>query len=443
MQMSFKTLGVAVIGAAILATGYFAEKAMAQEGQFIPALVYRTGPFASNGIPSANGWRDYMTMINKRDGGVDGVLVTWEECEFGYGTAPGVECYERLKNDGGGASLVNPFSTGVTYALIPKAGVDQVPIHSMGYGMAASADGRVFPWTFNFPTTYWSQASAFIKYVGEQEGGMENLRGKKITLLYLNIAYGKEPIPVFKLLAEKYGYELDLIPIDWPGIEQTAAWLQVRRIKPDWAFLWGWGASNQVAIKSATLINFPMDHFIGVWWSGSESDVVPTGVFAKGYKSATFHAAGTDFPVFNAILEHVYGGDIEEANKNNFGEVLYNRSVFGAILNAEAFFTAHKKYGNRRLSGEEVRWGMENIDLNEARMADLGIPGFTKPIKVTCEDHEGNGPVIFQQWDGEKWSMVSDWITPMRDIVRPMIEEAAAAYAAENNITPRDCSQEG
>ena len=55
--------------------------------------------------------------------------------------------------------------------------------------------------------------------------------------------------------AEKYGYELDLIPIDWPGIEQTAAWLQMRRNKPDWAFLWGWGASNQVAIKSATLIN--------------------------------------------------------------------------------------------------------------------------------------------------------------------------------------------
>ena len=86
---------------------------------------------------------------------------------------------------------------------------------------------------------------------------------------------------------------------------------------------------------------------------------------------------------------------------------------------------------------------MENIDLNEARMADLGISGFTNPIKVTCEDHEGNGPVIFQQWDGEKWSMVSDWITPMREIVRPMIEKAAAAYAAENDITPRDCSQEG
>ena len=441
--MSFKTLGVALIGAAILTTGFWAEKARAAEEQFIPALVYRTGPFAPNGIPSANGWRDYMTMINKRDGGVNGVMITWEECEFGYATAPGVECYERLKNTGGGASLVNPFSTGVTYALIPKASVDQVPIHSMGYGNTATADGRVFPWTFNFPTTYWSQASAFIKYVGQQEGGMENLRGKKIALIYLNIAYGKEPIPVLEVLAEKYGYELDLIPIDWPGMEQGAAWLQMRRNKPDWAFLWGWGAANQVAIKSATQINFPMDRFIGVWWSGSEVDVIPTGADAKGYKSATFHATGTGFPVHDEILKYVYGGDLEEAKKNHFGEVLYNRSVFGAILNAEAFSTAHARYGNRHLTGEEVRWGMEHIDLTDERMAELGIPGFTKPIKVTCADHEGNGPVIFQQWDGEKWNMVSDWITPMRDIVRPMIEKAAAAYAAENNITPRDCSKEG
>jgi len=73
----------------------------------------------------------------------------------------------------------------------------------------------------------------------------------------------------------------------------------------------------------------------------------------------------------------------------------------------------------------------------------LGLEGFTKPVKVTCEDHEGNGPVIIQQWDGKAWKFVSDWIEPMRDVIRPMIEEAAAKFAKENNITPRDCSKEG
>ena len=100
---------------------------------------------------------------------------------------------------------------------------------------------------------------------------MGNLKGKKIALVYHNSAYGKEPIPTLEVLADKHGYELLLLPVDSPGQEQTATWLQVRRGKPDYVFLWGWGVMNQVAIKSATLINFPMDHMIGVWWSGSES----------------------------------------------------------------------------------------------------------------------------------------------------------------------------
>ena len=182
---------------------------------------------------------------------------------------------------------------------------------------------------------------------------------------------------------------------------------------------------------------------IDAWWSGSESDVVPTGEFAKGYKAATFHAAGTEFPLFDDILEYVYDGNLEDAKANNFGEVLYNRTIFNAVLNIEAIRTAQAKFGNKPMTGVQVRWGMENLDLTEARLDELGLAGFTQPIKVSCEDHEGNGPVIFQQWDGEKWSMVSEWITPMRDIIRPMIEKAAAAYAKENKITPRDCSQEG
>ena len=47
--------------------------------------------------------------------------------------------------------------------------------------------------------------------------------------------------------------------------------------------------------------------------------------------------------------------------------------------------------------------------------------------------------MIIQQWNGKKWSMVSKWIKPMRAVIRPMIEKAAAAYAKENNITPRSC----
>ena len=440
--MYVRNTGVALIAAAVAATAVWASKAQAED-IYIPLLVYRTGPYAPNGIPSANGYIDYLKLVNARDGGINGVKVAWEECEMQYNTKLGVECYERLKGGGAmGAAVVNPYSTGITYQLIPKARVDKVPLHSMGYGNTAAADGRIFPWTFNFPTTYWSQASAFIKYIGAQEGGMENLEGKKLTLIYHNSPYGKEPIPTLQRLAEKFGYELTLLPVDHPGQEQKATWLQVRRGKPDWIFLWGWGVMNQVAIKEAAAIKFPMDHMIGVWWSGSESDTVPAGDGAKGYKSGTFHAPGHGFGIHDEILKHLYDGDLNAAKDNKFGDVLYNRGVINAVYDTEAIRTAMGKHGNKTLSGEEVRWGFENLDLTAGRLKELGLEGFTRPIKVTCEDHEGNGPVLIQQWDGSRWNIVSDWISPMREVVRPMIEEAAAKYAKENNITPRDCAKE-
>jgi branched-chain amino acid transport system substrate-binding protein len=352
-----------------------------------------------------------------------------------------VECYEKLKNNGPtGAALVNPYSTGITYQLIPKAAVDKIPIHSMGYGRTASADGRVFEWAFNFPTTYWSQASAFVKYVGEQEGGMDKLKGKKIALVYHNSPYGKEPIPTLEVLAKQYGYDLNLLAVDHPGQEQKATWLQIRRYRPDWVFLWGWGVMNQVAIKEAAGINFPMDHFIGVWWSGSESDVVPAGEGAVGYKAGNFHGVGVSYTVHEAILKHVYNGDKTAAAGNNIGEVLYNRGVINAVYDTEAIRTAMGKFGNKPLTGEQVRWGLENLNLTETRLQELGLEGFARPIKVTCEDHEGNGPVFIQQWDGKQWKKVSDWISPLREVVRQQIEEAAAEYAKENNLTPRTCA---
>lgn len=434
----------AVVAGAIGATALMqAPEAVAQEEIYLPLTVYRTGAYAPNGIPIANGWSDYLKLLNARDGGINGVKLNFEECETKYDTKLGVECYEKMKNNGPkGAAVFNPLSTGITYQIIPKARVDKIPIHSMGYGQTAAADGRVFEWTFNFPTTYWSQASAFVKHIAEVEGGMDKLKGLKIGLLYHNSPYGKEPIPTLEQLADMHGYALTTYPVDHPGQEQGASWLQIRRDRLDWLIMWGWGVMNQVAIKEATNIRFPMDHFIGVWWAGSEPDVTPSGQAAKGYKAGNFHGIGTDYKLHDDILEHVYNGDRAAADANGFGSVLYNRGLVNMLYDTEAMRTAMGKYGNVSLSGEQVRWGMENLDLNEDRIKDLGAEGLVRPIKLSCEDHEGNGPVFIQQWDGTKWVQASDWIEPITDVVRPAIEEAAEAYAKENNIEIRDCSKE-
>jgi branched-chain amino acid transport system substrate-binding protein len=440
--MNRKTRSLSVLGVFVLVSSFLPPAATAEDVQYFPIFVFRTGPFAPSGIPSANASRDFAILVNKRDGGINGVKLVYEECETQYNTKLGIECYEKLKGKGStGATIINPASTGLTYQLIPKSAVDKIPILTMGYGRTAAADGRVFKWVFNFPTTYWSQASAFIRYVGREEGGLDKLADSSIALIYHNSAYGKEPIPVLEALREKYGYALHLIAVDHPGQEQKAAWLQIRRHKPDWVFLWGFGVMNQVAVKEAAANGFPMDRMLGVWWSGTESDVVPAGDAAIGYKAGTFHAPGSDFPLFQDIVKYVYDGDYEEAKRNHWGEVLYNRTVLSNVYSGEAVRTAMARWGNKPMTGEQVRWGLENLHVTRERLAELGLAGFANELEVTCEDHESGGSVIIQQWNGKKWNLITDWIEPMHDVVRPMIEKAAAEYAKENNITPRDCSK--
>ncbi len=428
------------LGAVALTAGLLAGTALAAE-LTVPSLVYRTGPYAPNGIPFANGYADYFNLLNARDGGIEGSKVNLVECETAYNTQQGVECYENTKGQGTGALMYQPLSTGITYQLIPKASVDKIPVFSMGYGRTSAANGKIFEWVFNFPATYWDQASVFVKYIGEKEGGMENLKGKKIALVYHNSAYGKEPIRTLEKLSEKHGFSLQLLPVDHPGQEQKSTWLQIRRERPDWTLMWGWGVMNQVAIKEAASIGYPMDHFIGVWWSGSENDVLPAGDAANGYLSGTFHGSGTDFPVHADIMKHVYDAGSGAGDKDRIGEVLYNRGLIAAAWQAEAIRTGMKMHSTDSPTAAQVRDGFENLNVDEARLKELGLEGFTIPITITCANHGGPGKVFLQQWDAgaKKWNKVTDFYDADREVVDALIAEDSGAYAKENNLTPRDC----
>jgi branched-chain amino acid transport system substrate-binding protein len=432
--MRTTTLKIGLLCAAAAAAIGAIPKAAAQETLFLPSLVYRTGPYAPGGIPIANAFRDYFTLLNERDGGIEGVKIVTEECETQYDTKQGVECYERLKSRN--PLLINPLSTGIAYALIPKAAVDKIPIVTPGYGRTDSAVGSVFPWVFNAPTTYWSQATGHIQYVAAKEGGFEKLKGKKIAYVYHNSPYGKEMIPTLETLGKKYGYELELVAVDHPGQEQKAVWLKIRQYRPDWVLFTGWGVMNQVGIKEAAAIGFKMDHMIGNWWSGTETDVIPAGDGAKGYIAATFTAPGKNFKVYEDIKKFVYDKGKGATEWDKVGEVFYSRGLHFALMGTEAVRAAVKKHG-KKITGTEVREALETLDITEARIAELGFAGMMRPMKISCADHEGNGPVAYQQWDGTQWKIVSGWIAPMRDVVRPMMEESAAKYATENKIEPR------
>ncbi len=426
--------------ASVLA-GLATSAATAQAAELIvPALEYRTGPYAPNGIPFWNGFSDYLTLLNERDGGIGGLKIKIAPCETSYDNKLGVECYEKSKQ---GALVINPVSTGITYALIPKAPADKVPLLTSSYGRTSAANGRVFPWVFNFPVNYWSAASIIVKYIGDKEGGLGNLKGKKIALVYLNNAYGKEPIPTLTKLSEKHGFQFSSYPVDAPGNEQKATWLQVRRDRPDWVLLWGYGVMNQVSVKEAANIRFPMDHMIGNWWSSAEPDVKPAGAEANGYLGTAFHAPGSGFPVHKDVLKYVYdaGKAVDASFKDRVGEVLYNRGLVTAMYSAEAIAKAQDLNKKAEVTGEMVRDGLEALDITADRLKQLGFEGLVEPVKVTCANHEGPGRGAIQQWDAGagKWKLVSSFYDSDREVIDPLIAADSEQYAKENNITPRDC----
>ena len=417
-----------------LAAALAAGPALANELVF-PSLSYRTGPYAANGIPFADGYADYFTLLNERDGGIGGVRVRVPECETAYNTEKGVECYEATKGEG--ALVYQPLSTGITYQLIPKASVDGIPIHSMGYGRTSAQNGKIFEWVFNYPANYWDGASIAINYLLSENGG--SLEGKKIALLYHNSAYGKEPIRTLQELSAKQGFEFIEIPVDHPGQEQKSQWLQIRQQRPDYVLMWGWGVMNQVAIQEAANIRFPMENFIGIWWSGSENDTVPAGAGADGYKALNLHNIGTDYPLYADLKTYVYDAGKAAGAGDQAGTVLYNRGLYAAMLAAEAAKKAQELSGTAEINAAMMRDGMEALEITEATMTALGMPNFGPTFSVSCANHGGSGRAKVQQWDAEtqSWTILTDWIESDRSVIDPLVEADSAAYAAEAGVTPR------
>ncbi len=422
-----KKLLTTVAAGAMLASPAFADL-------MFPDLSYRTGPFAAGGIPFSDGYQDYFTLLNQRDGGIGGVPVRVVECETAYNTERGVECYEATRGDN--PLVYQPLSTGITYQLIPRATADGIPLHTMGYGRTSAVNGEVFSHVFNYPANYWDAASVMINVLLEENGG--SLEGKTITLLYHNSAYGREPIRTLETLAAQHGFTLTQLAVDSPGQEQGNQWLQIRRERPDYVLFWGWGVMNQVAIQEAINIRYPLENFIGNWWAGADHDVASAGEAAAGYRALNMNRLG-DMPVFAEIQEHVIDAGLAAGDGTNLGSVLYTRGMYAAMLAAEAARTAQEIHGVGDITPAMMRDGMEALVMTNARMEELGMPGIGPEFAVSCADHGGTGQAIMTQWNGTEWVTLSDFIAPDDSVIDPLVEEDSMAYAAEAGIEPRTC----
>ena len=294
----------------------------------------------------------------------------------------------------------------------------------------------MFQWNFPLLGTYWTASDIIIQHLAKKEGGFEKLKGKKIALVYHDSPYGKEPIALLTERAKRHGFETMFLPVTHPGVEQKATWLQIRQNRPDYVLLWGWGVMNSTAIKEAVAVGYARDKIYGVWWSGAEPDVRPAEAGANGYNAVTLQHSSGQFQVHEDLKEFVYKKGQSSVTWEETGEVLYVRGLINAMLGVEAIRTAQKRYGNKPMTGEQVRWGLENLDITAERIKQLGFDGVLKPIKVSCADHEGARTGRIQTWDGKNWKITSDWYESDDKVIAPMVKDAAAKYAAEKKIAP-------
>ena len=409
--------------------------------QFVPVLSYRTGPYAPNGTPWANGFVDYLKLVNAK-GGINGVKIAYEECETGYDTARSVECYERLKSKN--PSFVQTLSTGATFAITEKAPADKIPVLTIGYGRSESSDGSVFKWNFPIAGTYWVAADTIMQAIAKKEGGWDKLKGKKVALVYHDSPFGKEPIPLLQERSRNHGFELQLLPVTPPGVEQKATWLQVRQSRPDYVVLWGWGVMNSTAIKEAQATGYPREKMYGVWWAGAEPDVKDVAEGAKGYNAITIqHGAEPNSDIVKTLLNQIHGKGQGTGPKEEVGQVLYLRGVMSAMIGVEGIRAAQERFGKGKvMTGEQVRWGLENLNLTQAKLDALGFKGVMRPISTSCMDHMGAAWTRVHTWNGKNWEFTSDWMQADEQVLKPLVKATADKYAAEKKLTRRtgqDC----
>lgn len=431
---------VATLGSTFAASA----PAAAQETQYFPVASSRVGPYSAMGTGYYGAQIDYMNYVNMT-GGVNGVMLTWQECETEYNAVKTVECYQRLlEKDGKRIVVFDTLGTPGAYAVINRMAQDNVVLAQYGYGRTDAADGRVWPWVFNAASHYWSQIAVKMKFMAEKEGGVDKMKGKKIVHLHIDSAFGREPLPAMRKIAESWGVTLVEIAIPPPGLEQQSQWLQIRREKPDWVTFWGAGSGmNSTAMTNAARVGFPRDRLIYVTFGAAEEDMVPAGDSAVGTYAMANALPGDNFPLVQAIKDKVYGaGKGNLSDPKRIGTVYWNRGLGSAVMWVEAMRNAqkiHNKIG-KPVTGPEFRDGYEALNMTDERLAEIGIKGMVAPFAISCANHEGAGKFAMMQWDGKKFQQVTGWEAPLDPtFIRKLIEESAGKFAQENNITPKQC----
>ncbi len=403
----------------VLAAGTIAlaaHSAAAQDKEVVVGLQCdRTGATQTVGVFLCPGYHDYIALVNSK-GGVEGFKIRVVEIDHEYKVPPAMEAHERFKKDG--AVLEGLYGTPQTAALAKKLEEDKMLGTSPGFGSAAAADGKRFPYLFPIAASYWSQGAAAIEFAKKQLGG--SLNGKKIAYLFYDNPAGKEPLVILEDLAKSEGFELRTFAVPAPGVEMAAQVLDITgRFKPDFVVTHLFGRSPSVSIKELKGKGFPLSKVVALVWGSSEADIKAAGGFGatKGYNAMQFAGVGEEFPVIREIID-MYKAQGKPAPKELETSVFYNRGVMIAALHVEAVRNAIKAKAGAAPTGEDVKNGMEKVK-------DFSLGGLVPPLTITPEDHEGGGWVQIWSVKNAKFEKTTDWFQAHRDLIKKHLTASA------------------
>lgn len=412
--MKLKLLAtLAGLGLSMLAT----QPALAQAEPVRFALCYdlsKAYTFITPQIVQAV--KDYAAVINQ-SGGLEGHPIQIDVQDHGNEPQRGIECYEKLKREG--VMVFDALSTPVSRAMLPRAMADGNILVQSFVGRGDAIDGDVFKWVFPIGPTYWGQVANDVQYIKTQSKG--NLKGVKIGFIYPDYAFGQEPIPILKTLAEKEGFELQLFPNPLPGKDQAAVWTQIRRANPDWIITWNLSAMHVVAAREMKRNGIPMSKLITVNWL-NEVDIHNIGAEeAKGLKRGTNVAGGKDHPLIQQIIKDLYAKGKGNGEQKNLDDIYYNTGLAMYSSVFEGVRQAIKKDG-WPLTPTKIKAGLESLRNYDAN-------GLIAPVTVTASDHGGGGKTRIDMWDGTKWVPQTDWFAAYTDVVNSVVKKESAEFA--------------
>jgi branched-chain amino acid transport system substrate-binding protein len=398
---------------AVLAASAFSltttAAAQAQNKELVFGLQCdRTGATQTVGIYLCPGYHDYIDLLNSK-GGIEGFKIKVIEIDNEYKVPPAMEAHERFKMEG--EVLEGVYGTPQIAALTKKLEEDKILGTSPGFGTAAAADGKRYPYVFPIAASYWSQGAAAVGFAKKELGG--SLKDKKIAYLFFDNPAGKEPLAVLEDLSKSEGFEFRTFSVPAPGLEMAAQVLDITgRYKPDFVITHLFGRAPSVSIKELKGKGYPLSKVVSLVWGASEADISAAGGYgvAEGYHTLQFAGVGTDFQVIKDI-NAMYQAQGRPIPKEQDISVFYNRGVMLAALHAEAARNAIKTKGGAKPTSEEVKNGMEAIK-------GFTLGGMVPPIQITPEDHEGGG--WLQVWTVKGGKLVKDgeWFQAYRDVIK-------------------------